>query len=156
MKKHWIIKLCLIPVVVGLDILTKIIFQDKDYPFLKGFISIHSASELNRGGAWGIFGQYSWVLIIVSLIFLVFLVLFDLKIKPKSSLYTVSFCFIIGGAVGNLIDRIFLGGVRDFICFDFWPSFPTFNVADSFLCIGVVLFAIYLIFFYDKKKDESK
>lgn len=156
MKKHLILKLCIIPFVVGVDILTKNLFQDKDYPFLKGFISIHSSQQLNYGGAWGILGDHTWILIIISLLFLVFLVLFDLKMKPKNTLYTIAFCFIIGGALGNLIDRIFLGGVRDFICFDFWPSFPTFNLADSFLCIGVILFAIYLLFFYKSNGEEKK
>ena len=64
----------------------------------------------------------------------------------------------MGGAVGNLIDRIFLGGVRDFIYFIFVPNFPTFNVADSFLLIGTILFAIYAIFIYkpqEKDKNES-
>lgn len=156
MKKNIIIKLCILPLVVAFDIITKLVFQDKSFPFLKGFISIHSV-PLNTGAAWSFLEGYTWILIIVSLIFIVFLILFDLKYKPNSSLYSIAFSFILGGAIGNLIDRIFLGGVRDFLCFDFWPNFPIFNIADSFLCIGVFLLAIYILFFFeDKPKEKNK
>ena len=78
------------------------------------------------------------------------------KWKIKTSIYTISISFIVGGAIGNLIDRIFLGGVRDFLYFEFYPSFPTFNVADSFLCIGIVLMLIYIFFFSSKDFKEKE
>ncbi len=155
MKKNLLLKLCIIPVVIATDIITKIVLWGKNYPFLKGFISIHSV-DLNEGAAWNILDGHTWVLILISLIFLVFLVLFDLKYKSDSILYNIGFSMIVGGAVGNLIDRIFLGGVRDFLLFDFWTDFPVFNMADAFLCVGVVLFAIYLIFFFSDKPKEGK
>ena len=58
-----------------------------------------------------------------------------------------------------MIDRIFLGYVRDFIMFDFWKSFPIFNFADIALCVGVALFIIYLIVYFvktEKVKKEEK
>ena len=154
MKKNLILKLCIFPVVIAVDLITKIVLWGEKHPFLKGFISIHSV-ELNDGAAWNILSGKTWILIIISLIFLVFLVLFDLKYKPESVLYNIGFSFIAGGAIGNLIDRIFLGGVRDFLMFDFWPEFPIFNMADVFLCVGVVIFAIYLIFCFNEKSKEK-
>ena len=62
---------------------------------------------------------------------------------------------MIGGAVGNLVDRIMLNYVRDFIFLDFWPTFPIFNIADSFLCVGTVMLAIFLVFFSDKKEGKN-
>lgn len=84
-----------------------------------------------------------------------------LKTKDNNKYYLLSYSLILGGAVGNLIDRIFMGEVTDFLDFDF-PDFlihrwPTFNIADSSIVI-----AITIIFFYDiviknlnKKKLEN-
>ena len=71
----------------------------------------------------------------------------------KTILYSVSYGLILGGAIGNLIDRVFLGYVRDFIKFSFF-SF-NFNIADACLTIGVILFVIYLIFFDDFFKSKK-
>ena len=90
------------------------------------------------------------------LIFSQILLSFDAKYKPDSKLYSIGLSFVVGGAIGNLVDRIFLGGVRDFIVFEFWREFPTFNVADSFIVVGVILLAIYIIFFSNEKKESKK
>ena len=74
--------------------------------------------------------------------------------KKKTIFYCVSLGLICGGAIGNLVDRIFLGYVRDFIKFSFF-SF-NFNIADACLTIGVILFAVYLIFFDDVFKKGNK
>ena len=66
-----------------------------------------------------------------------------------SVLLKLSLMFIIGGAIGNMIDRVFLGYVRDMIEFTF-VKFAVFNVADSFVTIGAVLLGIYLLFYWDK------
>ena len=62
-----------------------------------------------------------------------------------TKLMAISFAFVIGGAIGNLIDRIALGFVRDFICTEF-ISFPVFNVADAFVTCGAILLGVLLIF----------
>ena len=118
-------------------------------------IGTRTVDGLNTGGAFSMLSDQTWFLILISLIFIAIIVIFDLVSKIKSKIYDVAVGFIVGGAIGNLIDRLFLGGVRDFIYFDFWQIFPTFNVADSFLFIGTVFLVIYTIFIY-KPKDDKK
>lgn len=154
-KKKFILKCCIICFVVVCDLLTKEIFNGKTFTLIPGLIGIKWASELNYGAAYNLFSGYTPLLIVVTLVIIVFIILFDMKYKPDSKLYSVGISFVIGGAIGNLVDRIALGGVRDFIRFEFWETFPTFNVADSFLVIGVVLLVIYLLFF-NKEKESKK
>ena len=99
-------------------------------------------------------------LIVFSIIFLAALFVLNHFIKKPNLLYYISFSMIFGGAIGNLYDRIAFGYVRDFIKLDFM-NFPIFNIADSFLCVGVVLFCIFLIFVEarsgkDKSSSDSK
>ena len=61
------------------------------------------------------------------------------------ALMQTAICMICGGAVGNLIDRVALGGVRDFINFEF-VDFPVFNVADIFVTCGGILLGVTLVF----------
>ncbi len=97
--------------------------------------------------------------IIFSVIsFVVIGILVWLIIKSEHKLQTVSFSLIIAGAVGNLIDRIYLGSVTDFLDFDF-PDFlmerwPIFNVADSAICVAIGLYIIYILF-YEKKINKE-
>ena len=78
----------------------------------------------------------------------------EINVKAKNTFYCLGFGFVIGGAVGNLVDRIALGYVRDFIFLDFMPTFPVFNLADSFLCVGAVMLAIYILFMSGKKSEK--
>ena len=100
----------------------------------------------NTGMAWGLLPNARVYFIIVTLIlaaFLVFLLVRYRKLLPKLS--KVALTVILSGAIGNLIDRIFLGYVRDFIAFDF-IEFPVFNIADCCVTIGAVLLAVSLLF----------
>lgn len=99
----------------------------------------------NTGMAWGLLPNARVYFIIVTLIlaaFLVFLLVRYRKLLPKLS--KVALTVILSGAIGNLIDRIFLGYVRDFIAFDF-IAFPVFNIADCCVTIGAVLLAVSLL-----------
>ncbi|MDP6642152.1 MAG: signal peptidase II [Candidatus Nanoarchaeia archaeon] len=93
----------------------------------------------NTGAAFGILQGYRYFLILISLVVMIILIYYLITIKNKSAIR--AFSFILGGTIGNLIDRIFLGYVRDFIDFQFWP---TFNVADSFITIGALIL-VYLL-----------
>ena len=59
-------------------------------------------------------------------------------------------CLILSGGIGNIIDRLRLGYVVDMLHFQFWPSYPTFNVADVCIVSGAILGAIYYVLLYDK------
>ncbi len=153
--KSLIIKLVIVCFIIALDLITKHFFYLKDIQIIPFFISFRNAYGLNTGGAWGVFSQNVICLVIISLIFLVAVIIFDIFFKCENVLYLIAFSFIVGGTIGNLYDRIALGGVRDFMFFEFLPDFPTFNFADTFLCIAMLLLFIFVIFFY-KPKEKGK
>lgn len=116
------------------------------------FDSVH-----NYGAAYSIFSGHTVGLIIVTFVILILLLVFNWFHKKKTIFYSWSMGLILSGAVGNLIDRIFFGYVRDFIKVKIF-SF-TCNIADICLCIGIALFAIYIIFLdrdVSKKKTKVK
>lgn len=92
----------------------------------------------NTGAAFGSFQNGNTVLIFVSLIVLFALIKYRKEIFILGKTASWGWLFIIGGALGNLYDRIFLGSVVDFINFIVWP---VFNVADSFISIGAIMLA---------------
>ena len=151
MKKINFIKLAIVLGVICLDLITKEIFYATNYsiiPYLFGTRSV----GLNTGAAWSILSEHTWLLIVFTIIFIVAIALFDWFSKFDNKVYSVGVSFVIGGAIGNLIDRIFLGGVRDFIFFEFWETYPTFNIADTFLIIGIILIAVYVVFLMKPKE----
>ncbi len=95
----------------------------------------------NTGAAWSILSGKQTFLIAVSVVEIAVIAwFFFYKRKEQTRLYTTSLALMLGGAFGNLIDRIFLHYVRDFLDFIiFGYDFPVFNIADSALCIGVAL-----------------
>lgn len=109
----------------------------------------------NQKGAMSLGLGSMTLMIILSSILAVVLAYALWKVrKSPSGLMKISLCFIIGGAIGNIIDRAFLGYVRDMILLKFFPF--DFNVADSFVCIGAVLLGIYLLFYWDKQKRDKQ
>jgi signal peptidase II len=103
----------------------------------------------NTGAVWGIMSGKVQFLSIFTFIILLFIVFLYIKI-PQDKKYNplkLITVFIIAGAVGNLIDRIFLGHVVDFIYFEL-INFPLFNVADSYLTVSCVLLFLLAIFYY--------
>lgn len=96
----------------------------------------------NYGISFGFFKQYYYcnnILLILNSFIILYLVNLLLKSHSKLSLYALT--FIIGGALGNLIDRVIREGVFDFIYFKYHGTgFPVFNFADTFITIGAVMF----------------
>ena len=107
----------------------------------------------NEGAAFGILQGARVFFIIITIIVLLGAIYYIIKMRPTSRLEKWALCFIAGGAVGNFIDRAFLGFVRDFILLEF-IDFPVFNIADCFVCIGAGLYILYA--FLDMKPKESK
>lgn len=156
--KKIIASLVTIICVLVADLVTKHFLSAVEYyNLIPGVLSI-ATNHGNTGAAFGIFEGKTLALIIVTVIMLVALFIYNHFVKNKNAFYCIAFGFVVGGALGNLVDRCVLGCVRDFIYLDFWPSFPIFNIADSFLCIGCVMLAIYILFLqnkYEKSKDKK-
>lgn len=110
----------------------------------------------NTGAAWSILEGKQMFLVIISVLEIILLVYFMLKFKKKNeTIAKWSIVLMIAGAIGNLIDRMMLGYVRDFVStYPFGYAFPVFNIADVCLTVGVILLAIYILI--EDSKDEKK
>ena len=104
---------------------------------------LHMTLVHNTGIAFGLFKDQGAVFIVIPIIAIVLLAynIFYYKSNEEklSRLYIIAFSLILGGAIGNLIDRIIYGHVVDFIDFRVWP---VFNLADSAITIGAFIIAI--------------
>ena len=96
----------------------------------------------NIGAAFSILEGKQLFLIIIGIIFLIFLII-NIRKEEINKLKLIYYSLLISGILGNLIDRIIYGFVIDFLDFKiFNMSFPTFNLADTFICISVILIII--------------
>ena len=112
----------------------------------------------NTGVAWSLFagGQATAALCLISAAASVILfALMERACREGKKLQVVVFALMFAGAVGNLIDRLWLGYVRDFLDFYiFGYNFPIFNIADCALCIGVGLMILEMIL--EERKEKQK
>jgi len=97
----------------------------------------------NTGGAFGLFANQTFLLTMAAVIGITVLVLYLRYLPLRSTLLKVGLGLDLGGAIGNLIDRLRLGEVTDFIKLGAWP---VFNLADSAIVVGTFLIAFYLLF----------
>lgn len=143
--------------VVAVDFFTKrwaytALSKVETIPLIKNVF--HLTYVENRGAAFGMLKDQRWIFITLSVIILALLAAVIIKKKNKPWYLSLGLSFVGAGAVGNLIDRIWLGFVVDL--FDFrLINFPVFNVADIFVCLGAAILAIYFII-DDEKKDKGK
>lgn len=140
--------------IVGLDQLTKWLVVEhlplgSSYEWLRGVV--HFTYVQNEGAAFSILQNHRWVFLVFSTVAIVGLSVYLFRFCKQNRAVKISIAFLIGGGIGNMIDRIALGYVVDFIE---WPwlwlpilkmPFPIFNVADSFITVGVVILSIALI-----------
>lgn len=146
----------LVVVLVFIDQLSKILVENlmtlnEQIILIPKLINFHFT--YNTGAAWSIFSDQRIFLTILSLLasglFLYMMKNFSFK---EEKVYNIALVLITSGTIGNLIDRALRSkGVVDFLEFGF-IDFPIFNVADSYLTIGVILLAVYIIFI---SKDGS-
>jgi len=131
--------------IVLFDRVTKLFFSDllqygESLPVIRNVL--HMTLIHNTGIAFGFFKDQGIVFIVIPVI-AIFLLVFNIYYyrqnkEALSRVYIFAFSLILGGAIGNLIDRIVYGYVIDFIDFRIWP---VFNIADSAITIGAILIA---------------
>ena len=129
MKKMYIISF----LVILVDRITKILVENyltKELSVIKNIF--YFTYVKNDGAAFSILGSQRLLLVILSILALFFIIYYVTK-KDKNG---IGYFFLIGGIIGNLIDRVFLGYVIDFIGI---YTFPIFNIADIFIVLGAIL-----------------
>lgn len=166
---------------ITLDFITKKMILKKFYPNESIMIAgdfFRLSYVQNRGIAFGLFNERSesgvdaFLFITPAAICLLFYIFYSSQIKTL--LFKISFLLIISGAFGNYIDRVTYGFVVDFLDFEFWDivikpfsifnyqfsgyelyRWPSFNVADSLISVGVVLLLIHTLFFDAELKKQD-
>ena len=117
---------------------------------------LHLTYAENTGAAFGILENHRWVFMSMSVIAIIGMIIFVFIYRGKKSiLFNVSMGMIIGGGIGNMIDRVGNGFVVDFIDFTL-IDFAIFNGADSFVCVGGALLFIYILFIDGKGNSENE
>lgn len=153
--------------VVLLDQISKLIIeltyaQGESTTIIKNFLYI--TKEYNTGAGWSLFSNNTVLLTLFSLICSVgfsYLIYRMCKTFKDKKVFCIALAFILGGTVGNLIDRFLTSinqrkGVVDFIDVMLGSyDYPVFNLADSFLVVGVIMAIIDIIFFMDKRKKKE-
>lgn len=123
------------------------------WPLITGWI--HAEHIQNHGAAWGVLAGQKWLLILFTIAVTALVVSSAREVSRRGKLAAIGFGLILGGALGNLIDRVVYGYVTDFFDLDtpvrWLQTFPIFNVADSALTAGVILMLVTLLFFDEKR-----
>ena len=157
-KRNFILKLfeyLLISVfIILIDQLTKLWLYGKSCSLIGDILWLESPT-LNTGAAFNMLNNNTLLLVITLLFSLVMIYFICSQRVIKSKFLKISLSILLGGTIGNIIDRIFWGGVRDFIYFKS-INFAIFNFADIFVNIGVYLIVGYLIYFSFFKKDNNR
>lgn len=143
----WILPLCIVAGVVALDQVSKALVLNLMYEgqivLIPGVLNFTYVE--NRGMAFGLLSEHRWVFLVLSTIGIVLMALY-LWYYAKTTLARVGLSMVVAGGIGNMIDRLALGFVVDFIdfcAFDFWAW--VFNVADAAVCVGAAIFVLDLV-----------
>ena len=151
-------------------------FVEAGQPLFEGWLTSIGESEiiipkvlsftyvLNDGAAFGILSNQRLFFLLMTAAICAIGIIILMRLPQKHILLKLSSGFIFGGALGNLVDRVIVGVVRDFIDATIVEtitgySFPVFNVADIFVVVGTALLAIYILFYHDKiypPKDKKE
>ena len=142
---------------IAADLLTKLTASklgSREVVLIPGVLSLSYIE--NHGAAFGIMQGRQWLLIVISAVIIAAAVVFCIRrIRDTRYRYLrVLTVFLVAGALGNMIDRIMLGYVRDFIYFKL-IDFPVFNVADIYVTVSAVLILIWIILHGDSDPGSS-
>nr|WP_263328071.1 signal peptidase II [Neobacillus sp. Marseille-Q6967] len=144
--------------VILLDQVTKWLIVTKMHlgesiPVIDNFLYI--TSHRNRGAAWGILQGQMWFFYVITTVVIIALIYYIQKAVKGKWLLGISLGLMLGGAIGNFIDRVLRKEVVDFIhTYIFSYNFPVFNIADSALVIGVILLMIQML--RDERETKEK
>ena len=108
----------------------------------------------NKGVAFGMFSDMRWMFVTLTSVLLAIIIFYMFKKRPKGKFFYICAALIIGGGIGNLIDRIFYGYVIDYLSLSFFP--PVCNFADYCITAGTIMLVIYLLFFSDVLDSSKK
>ena len=143
---------------IGLDQLSKflavkLLAPVESVPLWEGVL--HLTYVENRGAAFGMLADHRWVFMSISSVAIIAIALYLYSGRNTSKLYTAALMMIVSGGIGNMIDRIALGYVIDFIDFAL-IDFAVFNIADSIVCIGAGLLILSLVLDIIKEAKAEK
>ncbi len=153
LKKRWwvmLIEFLVVGIILVLDLVSKEyvckFLQTQtglSYNWLPGFIELTYTE--NTGAGFGIFSGNTVALSVITIIVIIGIMGFLLVAQKQNEWLRISLIFVAAGGIGNVVDRLGLGYVRDFIRFSFWQDFAIFNVADAFVTVGAFMLIIVLI-----------
>lgn len=142
-------------VAIALDQFTKWLIATRmtelqEIPIIPGFFSLQFIR--NPGAAFGMLANQTWFFVLVTLGAVGFILYYLRQQASRHWISTLALGLLLGGAIGNLIDRLRFGRVVDFLLF-YWRDyyFPNFNVADICITVGVGLLVLYLLLMEEKK-----
>ncbi|MGD6879460.1 signal peptidase II [Bacillus infantis] len=145
--------------VIALDQLTKwLIVKNMELgesiPVIENFLYI--TSHRNRGAAWGILEGQMWFFYVITVAVIIGIVYYIKTASKGKRLLGIALGLMLGGAIGNFIDRVFRKEVVDFVnTYIFGYDFPVFNVADSSLVVGVIILMIQMLREEREAKEKS-
>ena len=122
------------------------------HPVIEGFFNL--VYVRNDGAAWNMLSGHGIILILISVVVLILVMMRHRTFLDDSLLHRILLGLLYGGIAGNLVDRVRFGWVTDFLDFEFGSyHYPSFNVADSAICIAV---GLYIISNFFRKNEESE
>ena len=127
---------------------------DPPRPLLPGLVELTRVH--NYGAAWSSFSGQRWLLLAVTGAIVLAMAALLVKRIVRHPAGVLAVCLIISGGLGNILDRARLGYVVDMFHFQFWPSYPVFNVADICVVSGAVLGAVYYLWIYEKYDKRTE
>lgn len=137
----WLTLVVILLDMVSKYIVSKLLIVNESVMIIKNFFNITYVR--NTGAAFSIFSENTFLVMVISFMIIMGIILYISKNKPSNKIEKISYSLILGGAIGNFIDRIIYGYVRDFIEIDiFGWDYPIFNLADVFVVVGVILLVI--------------
>ena len=163
-KKWWlyIVELAVIAVILVADLLTKkyafAFLETQDGLVKTGFIPglIDLEYTINTGAFFGLFSNNPIALAVITIIVVFCVCIYLFFALKETEWLRISLVFIVGGGIGNIVDRIAFGYVRDFIRFAFWENFAVFNIADSFVTVGAFMLVVVLIVMLVKEGKKNQ